>query len=274
LRQGTKRRKRKKDNAHILLKSIMKLQNKVAIVTGAGAGMGKAVALRYAQEGARVVLVEYDEVSGKAAAQEIQSSGGECLFIRTNVADEDEVSAMIQKTVDTYGRIDVLYNNVARMSRLDRRVHEVTTALWNELVAVNFTSAFYCAKYVITEMLKTGGGSLIFVGSPTALVACATNDAAYSSTKAGVHSLARVIAGGYGADNIRSNIVIPGTMQTPMTEAILADSSVREHLQQSAMLRRLGTSDDVCGLAVFLASDESSYCTGAYFTVDGGLTAL
>jgi NAD(P)-dependent dehydrogenase (short-subunit alcohol dehydrogenase family) len=252
----------------------MKLQNKVVIVTGAGAGMGKAVALRYAREGASVVVVEFDEASGSSTVQEIKSAGGECLFVRTNVAEESDVAVMVERTISRYGRIDVLYNNVAKMSRLDRRVHEVTTALWNELVAVNFTSAFFCAKYVITEMLKTGGGSLIFVGSPTALVACATNDTAYSSTKAGVHSLARVIAGGYGVDNIRANIVIPGTMQTPMTEAILADATVRNHLQQSAMLGRLGTSDDVTGLAVFLASDESSYCTGAYFTVDGGLTAL
>jgi NAD(P)-dependent dehydrogenase (short-subunit alcohol dehydrogenase family) len=253
---------------------MMKLQNKVAIVTGAGAGMGKAVALRYASEGAKVVIVEYDEQTGNETQREIESNGGESIFVRTNVADEHQVALMVKKTIESYGRINVLYNNVAKMSKLDRRVHEVSTELWNELVAVNFSSAFFCAKYVITEMLKTGGGSLIFVGSPTALVACATNDAAYSSTKAGVHSLARVIAGGYGTDNIRANIVIPGTMQTPMTERILADEAVRDHLQKSAMLGRLGTSEDVTGLAVFLASDESSYCTGAYFTVDGGLTAL
>lgn len=252
----------------------MKLRNKVAIVTGAGAGMGRAVALRYAREGAKVIVVEYDDRAGKQTQDEIKATGGESVFVRTNVGDEAQVAEMVKAAISAYGRIDILYNNVARMSKLDGRVHEVSTALWNELVAVNFSSAFYCAKYVITEMLKTGGGSMIFVGSPTALVACATHDAAYSSTKAGVHSLARVIAGGYGKDNIRANIVIPGTMQTPMTEHILADASVRDHLQQSAMLGRLGTSDDVTGLAVFLASDESSYCTGAYFTVDGGLTAL
>ena len=115
---------------------------------------------------------------------------------------------------------------------------------------------------------------MIFVGSPTALVACASSDAAYSCTKSGVHALARVIAGGYGLEKIRANIIIPGTMDTPMIKEIIADEKVKKNLENAAMLGRLGKSDDVDGLAVFLASDDSSYCTGAYFTVDGGLTAL
>lgn len=252
----------------------MKLKDKVAIVTGAGAGMGRSVAIRYAKEGAKVIVVEMNEKSGNETLDLIIKIGGEAIFTPVDVTEESQVEAMVKKAVTKYGRVDVLYNNVAIMHKQDARVHEVPTEIWNKLVNVNLNSAFFCAKYVIREMLRTGGGSMIFVGSPTALVACASSDAAYSSTKSGVHALARVIAGGYGLDNIRANIVIPGTMETPMTQDILADNSIKTKLENAAMLGRLGKSNDVDGLAVFLASDDSAYCTGAFFTVDGGLTAL
>ena len=160
------------------------------------------------------------------------------------------------------------------MHTQDAKVHELSTEIWNELVNINLNSAFFCAKYVIREMLKTGGGSIIMVGSPTALVACASSDAAYSCSKSGVHALARVIAGAYGKDNIRANIIIPGTMNTPMIAELIKDEKVKKDLENAAMLGRLGESNDIDGLAVFLASDDSSYCTGAFFTADGGLTAL
>jgi NAD(P)-dependent dehydrogenase (short-subunit alcohol dehydrogenase family) len=252
----------------------MKLKNKVAIVTGAGAGMGRSVAIRYAKEGASVVIAEINDDLANETLAEIVSNGGDAIFVPVNVGEERQVEQMVSSAVKKYGRIDVLYNNVAKMHKQDAKVHELSTEVWNELMNVNMNSAFFCCKYVIAEMLKTGGGSVIIVGSPTALVACSSSDTAYSCSKSGGHALARVIAGAYGKENIRANIIIPGTMDTPMIKDIIEDKKIKIDLENAAMLGRLGASNDVDGLAVFLASDDSSYCTGAYFTADGGLTAL
>jgi len=236
--------------------------------------MGRSVAIRYAKEGAKVVIAEINEQQGEETLSLIRETGGEAIFIPVNVGDEKQVEQLVSSVINKYGRIDILYNNVARMHRQDAKVHELSTEIWNELVNINLNSAFFCTKYVIREMLRTGGGSIIMVGSPTALVACASSDAAYSCSKSGVHALARVIAGAYGKDNIRANIIIPGTMNTPMIAELIKDEKVKKDLENAAMLGRLGESNDIDGLAVFLASDDSSYCTGAFFTADGGLTAL
>ena len=252
----------------------MKLQNKVAIVTGAGAGMGRSVALRYAKEKAKVIVADIDEKTGNETIALIQKEGGNAHFVKTDVMEEGQVKDMVKETMDKYGRVDVLYNNAAvQLHGQDARIHDLSAEVWDKTININFKSAFLCAKYCILQMLKTGGGSLIFVGSPTGIVGCAPLYTAYSAAKGGVHALARVIAAGYGKDNIRSNIIIPGTMNTAMITDIINDSTVKTELENASMLGRLGNVNEVDGLAVFLASDDSSYCTGAFFTADGGLTA-
>jgi NAD(P)-dependent dehydrogenase (short-subunit alcohol dehydrogenase family) len=253
----------------------MKLKDKIAIVTGAGTGMGRSVALRYAKEKAKVIVAEIDADSGNETVSLIQNEGGDAIFVQTDVMHEEQVDNLVSKTVASYGRIDVLYNNAAvQLHGQDARIDELSTEIWDKTINTNLKSAFLCAKYCIRQMIKTGGGSLIFVGSPTGVVGCAPLYTAYSSAKGGVHALARVIAAGYGKENIRANIIVPGAMNTPLISSIIADEKVRSELEKATMLGRLGKVNEVDGLAVFLASDESSYCTGAFFTADGGLTAL
>ena len=252
----------------------MRLKNKTAIVTGAGAGIGRGIAERYAREGASVVLAEIDAASGAAAERSIRDSGGEAIFVQTDVSDETQVKSMVQRTLDQYGRIDVLCNNAAvLMSGKDTRAHELTNEIWDRTLAVNLRGYWLCSKYVIPTMLSQGGGSIIHVASPTGLFGF-THLTAYSASKGGVVGLMRAMAADYAADHIRVNAVVPGTIDTPMNALELAKPESRKRFAEIAPARRLGTAEDLTGIAVFLASEDSSYCVGGIFTVDGGLTAV
>lgn len=252
-----------------------KLAGKVAVVTGGGAGMGRSVALRFAREGARVAIAELDAQRGQEAAAAIRQQGGEADFIRTDVAEENDVRQMASFAEQRYGAVDILYNNAAVLFHgREGRAHELTTEIWDRTQAVNLRGMWLVARYVIPLILKKGGGSIIIVGSPTGLTGCGAGLTAYSASKGGVNALARVMAVDYAPDNIRVNCIIPGTMATPMNEIFLSDEHTRSELTARIPLARLGTPDDVSGLAVFLASDDSAYCTGGFFMADGGLTAV
>lgn len=253
----------------------MRLQGKVTIVTGAGVGMGRAVAEGYAREGAQVVLVEIDPARGQAAAAAIRAAGGDALFVHADVAQSTDVQRMVQATIERYGRIDVLYNNAGvQMFGSDARAHKLSDEVWERTLAVNLRGPWLCSKYTIPQMLLQGGGSIIHVGSPTGWLGCAPGYTAYSASKGGIIGLTRIMAVDYGRDQIRVNALVPGTTETPLIEGVLQQAGVRQRLAAAIPLGRIGASEDVVGLAVFLASDESRFCTGGVFMVDGGMSAI
>jgi NAD(P)-dependent dehydrogenase (short-subunit alcohol dehydrogenase family) len=253
----------------------MRLSGKVVVVTGSAVGLGRAVATRFAREGAFVVVADTNVAGGLEVAGQILKDGGRGIFVRTDVGEESDVTALVASASAESGRIDVLYNNAAVLFHdRDARAHELSLEIWDQVMRVNLRGLFLCAKHVIPFMLKQGGGSIINLGSPTGLIGCAPNLTAYSTSKAGISGLTRVMAAAYARDGIRVNAVIPGTMDTPMNDLVLRNGETREEFREAVPMGRLGTPADIEGLAVFLASEESAYCTGGFYTCDGGLTAV
>lgn len=252
----------------------MRLKNKVAIVTGGGAGIGRAVAELFAREGACVVIAEIDPARGDETLSEIRRASGKAMFIRADVSKATDAEAMVDAAIERYGGLDVLVNNAAvQMHGQDARTHELCEHVWDRTMAINLKGVWLGSKYAIPAMIKRGGGSIVHIASPTGLVGCAPGYTAYSTSKGGVFGMTRVMAIDYGRDNIRVNAVVPGTTETPLIASLLEDQAIRTRLVANAPLGRLGTAEDVAPLVLFLASEESRYCTGGFYMVDGGLTA-
>lgn len=253
----------------------MRLQNKVILVTGGGMGMGRAAALAFAREGAAVVIADVNDEAGHATAQAIQQSGGAAHFVHADVSTAADCEAMVAAALDRFGKLNVCYANAAvQLVGRDARAHELSEEIWDRTLAINLKGVWLTCKYAIAAMLKSGGGSIIIAGSPTGMSGAGAGFTAYSSSKGGVHGLMRVMAADYARDGIRVNALIPGPMKTPLTQALFADPTVAEALAKRVMLGRLGEADDVTGVLVFLASDESAFCTGGFYMADGGFTAM
>lgn len=253
----------------------MRLKGKVAVVTGSAVGLGHAVAARFAREGAAVVAADINERDGAASVSQLKQDGHCAIFVPTDVANEAAVAKLMDTALREFGRIDVLYNNAAVLcADRDAPVHELSLENWDYILGVNLSGSFLCAKYAIPAMLKQGSGSVIHTCSPTGLIGCAPKLTAYSVSKGGIAGLMRVMAAAYADKNIRVNAIVPGTMDTPMNDYILSDPKVREEFRLAVPVKRLGVPADIEGIAVFLASDESSYCTGGMYMCDGGLTAV
>ncbi len=249
------------------------LEHKRALITGAGMGMGRAAAVRFAQEGARVALVDIDEQAAQAVAVEIQAAGGEALVARADVRSEPDVEAAVAAAVAAWGGLDVIVPNAGvQLAGQDDRADRLSLEVWQRTIDINLTGIFLTAKHGLRALLKNGGGTVVCTCSPTGQYGCATGYDAYSASKAGVYGLVRVMAADYAQEGIRINGVIPGYTNTPMTSWVTPQD--REDLLRTIPLNRPGEPEEVASVMAFLASDQTPYVTGAVWAADGGLTAI
>ncbi len=252
-----------------------RIEGKRAIVTGAGSGIGRATSVLLAREGATVGLIDVEPQSAQATADVVAASGGEALVLSADVTDEEQVARAVETAVERWGGLDVVVANAGvQLFGQDDRVDRLELEVWERTLAVNLTGIFLTCKHGVRALLASGGGSVVLTGSPTGLFGLAPGFAAYSSSKAGVYGLARVMANEYAAEGIRVNVVLPGFTDTPLVRSIMANPAGRDELVRGIPLRRPGTAEEVAAMILFLASEESSYATGGAFFVDGGITAI
>ncbi len=251
----------------------MRLEGKVALITGGASGMGKVASQLFADEGAKVVLTDVSDVPGEATAAEVTASGGEALYVHADVSKESDAKAMVDAAIERFGRLDVLYNNAGIMPDEDGSVHLTTEDVWDKVLAVNVKGVAFGCKYGIPAMLRTGGGSIINVASFVAWLGAATSQTAYTSSKGAVLSMTREIAVEYARKGIRCNALCPGPIETPLLMQLLSDEEKKQRRFVHIPMGRLGQAEELAKAALFLASDDSSFMTGASLIVDGGVTA-
>jgi len=252
---------------------VGKLDGKTALITGAASGMGRATAVLFAREGAKVAIVDYTPTGGQETSTMVKELGGEAIFIEADVSKSSDVKRMVEKTLETYGRIDILYNN-AGVAAGRVPTAEVTEEQWDRILNINLKGTFLGSKYTIPVMLDHGGGVIINTASVVGQHALA-GMSPYCASKAGIILLTKTMALEYARRNIRVNCICPGPIQTPMTEQMIpTDPKVREAfmLAQSPMGKMEGP-EEIAKAALYLASDDSSFVTGAALVVDGGLIA-
>lgn len=250
-----------------------KLAAKAAIVTGAASGIGEATALLFADEGASVVVADRDEERGEHVVEAIRDRGAQALFAKTDVSKPDDVQAMIRAAVKTYGRLDVIFNNAGTEGEMNKPTADCTLENWHRVIEINLTGVFLGMKYAIPEMLKNGGGSIINNASVAGLVGFA-GIPAYCASKGGVIQLTKCAAMEYATQGIRVNVICPGVIWTPMVERATGGTAEAEAaFKAMEPVGRFGTAEEIARMALFLASDDASFCTGAPFIVDGGFVA-
>jgi NAD(P)-dependent dehydrogenase (short-subunit alcohol dehydrogenase family) len=251
----------------------MRLEGKVAIVTGAGRGIGRGCAKRFAAEGAAVVAADVYDEGGTKGAAEIEADGGKAVFTHCDISDSAQAAALVQTAVDTYGGLDISLNCAGIIPIEGSDVLETEESEWDRVIGVNLKGTFVVCQAAAREMVKKGSGSIINIASVTALVAIG-NQAAYVASKAGVNGLTKSMAIGLAHRGVRVNAIGPGSIETDMAAVVLADEDSLARVMSRTPLHRMGQPDDIAGTALFLASDDSSYITGQTIYVEGGRLAL
>jgi glucose 1-dehydrogenase len=252
-----------------------KLDGKVAIITGSAMGMGAATAELFAREGAKVIVADFNEEKGKAQTEKIRNAGGEATFCMVDVSKEEQVKAMVDFTVKTYGRLDAAINNAA-LTPDDKPIADFDLNYWNRLLAVDLTGVALCLKYEIRQMMAQGGGGSIVNVSSVSGVRPQPANPAYIAAKHGVIGLSRSASMDYSPHGIRVNIVAPGAIDTPMLRGALEQFGFNpdEYAKKLSLIGRFANAEEVANAHLWLVSDQSSYVTGAVIAVDGGYTAM
>lgn len=247
---------------------MSRLSGKVSIVTGGASGIGAATVRQFVKEGSIVVFADINEDKGKSFELELKNAGAEVLFVKTDVTNEEQIENLVAKTVENFGRLDILFNNAG--IGIIGASHEMSFEAWQKVISINLDAVFLMAKYSIQQMLLNGGGAIVNTASILGHVGQAQT-APYAASKGAVVNLTRTLALEYAQKNIRVNAVCPGYIETPLLDSI--DETMKNALISLHPLGRLGKAEEIAKAVAFLASDDASFVTGANLLVDGGYTA-
>ncbi|MEP6477711.1 MAG: glucose 1-dehydrogenase [Actinomycetota bacterium] len=251
----------------------MRLEGKVALITGGASGMGRVASLLFAREGAKIVVTDVADGDGEATAAEIRDGGGEAAYVHADVSREADAEAMVDAAVERFGGLHVLYNNAGVMLPEDGSVDATEERVWDITLGVNVKGVAFGCKYGVPAMIASGGGSIVNVASFVAWMGAATSQTAYTSSKGAVLAMTREIAVEYARRGVRCNALCPGPIETPLLMQLLSDDAKRQRRFVHIPMGRLGQAEELAKAALFLASDDSSFMTGASLIVDGGITA-
>jgi NAD(P)-dependent dehydrogenase (short-subunit alcohol dehydrogenase family) len=251
---------------------MQRLENKTALITGAGAGIGRESALLFASEGAAVVAVDVNEAAAQDTVRDIEAAGGRAIAVRADVVKADDCRAMIEAAEKTYGRLDVLFNNAGIMHSDDDSAVTTTEDVWDLTMNINAKGVFLGCKYGIPALQRAGGGSVINTASIVAIMGSATPQLAYTASKGAVLALTKELAIVHARENIRINALCPGPLRTELLMKFLDTDTKKQRRLVHIPMGRFGEASEIAKAALFLASDESSYVNGATFVVDGGIT--
>lgn len=251
----------------------MRLQDRVALITGGSSGIGYQTALLFAREGAAVVVVDINDQAGRKTVQEIKDAGGQAVYAHADVAKAGDCENMIRVAEDTFGKLNIIFNNAGIMHSRDDDATSTEEDVWDLTMAINVKGVFFGCKYGIPALRRTGGGSIINTASFVALLGAATPQLAYTASKGAVLSMTRELAVIHARENIRVNALCPGPLRTELLMKFLNTEEKKQRRLVHVPMGRFGEAKEMAYAALYLASDESSYVTGTEFMVDGGITA-